>query len=188
MSTYLKRKIRRLTNEISEIEETFYGLSDDLDLRAGMLERKRDDIIRSIVLQYHTAIEDMLNSILMCRILKVKRGDLGNKMRSKKAKELYGMLHGGRSMGFDMKLHLAVVHGVLTEKYLDKLAILNGLRNKCSHNWLLKATVRKGKRPKDKKPPLLKFNNRDLHQIETIKEFEKEYGAVYLALYMKYAD
>jgi len=109
-------------------------------------------------------------------------------MRNKKAKELYGMLYGGKSMGFDMKLRFAIVNGVLTEKYAQKLTILNGLRNKCSHNWLLKTTIRRGKKPKDKKPPLLKFNSRDLHNVNVLKEFEKEFGAVYLHLYMKYAD
>ena len=46
--SYLKRKIGRLTREIAEIDKHFYLFNEDDDpvLHAGMLERKRDDIIR----------------------------------------------------------------------------------------------------------------------------------------------
>ena len=55
--------ISRLNREISEIDKAIY-LSDQTDrvLMAGMLERKRDDIVRSAVLQLHTSIEDLLTS------------------------------------------------------------------------------------------------------------------------------
>jgi len=43
-------KIARLTREIAEIDEFFYKVKDRLPY-AGMLERKRDDMVRSTVLQ-----------------------------------------------------------------------------------------------------------------------------------------
>ena len=52
-------KINRLTREIEEIDSYFYRANekDDSESHAGMLERKRDDMVRGIVLQIHTAIE-----------------------------------------------------------------------------------------------------------------------------------
>ena len=54
--------ITRLTREIAEIDKFFYRSNENEDrvLYAGMLERKRDDMVRSAVLQMHTAIEDLL--------------------------------------------------------------------------------------------------------------------------------
>jgi hypothetical protein len=40
---------------------------EDQVLVAGMLERKRDDIVRSAVLQLHTSIEDMPTHFEFCR-------------------------------------------------------------------------------------------------------------------------
>jgi hypothetical protein len=64
--------IKRLTCEIKEIDNFFYGFNedegDDRLLYAGMLERKRDDMIRSAVLQMHTAIEHLLNSYITLQI------------------------------------------------------------------------------------------------------------------------
>src|SRR5262245_2184894 len=37
-----------------------------------MLEWKRDDIVRCAVLQLHTAIEDVLNSAIICHVLVVR--------------------------------------------------------------------------------------------------------------------
>jgi hypothetical protein len=67
-------------------------------------------------------------------------------------------------------------------------AELNTLRNKCSHNWLLKAPVRRGKRPKQKKPPLLLYRGRDLHNVDVLEEFLAEYDPIYYKLFGKYID
>ena len=58
-SKSVEAAIKRLTREIDEIDDFFYKPSenDDRLLHAGMLERKRDDMVRSTVLQMHTAIE-----------------------------------------------------------------------------------------------------------------------------------
>jgi hypothetical protein len=184
----VEAKIRRLTREITAIDEVFYrgNENEDRALYAGMLERKRDDLVRSAVLQMHTAIEDPLNSMIVCLILKVKPEDRKRKQRSHSAPALRKMLFGGGSLGFDMKLNFAVALGLLTERTKEKLAVLNSLRNKCSHNWLLKAPVRHGKRPKQKKPPLLVYNGRDLHNVDALKEFTAEYGPIYYRIFLKY--
>jgi hypothetical protein len=139
----VEAKITRLTREIAEIDELFYTANKDEDryLYAGMLERKRDDMVRSTILQTHTAIEDILNSLIICRVLNAKPEDRSRKIRSKSGRALRKMLFGAGSIGFDMKLNFAVVLRLLNANTKAKLEVLNTLRNKCSHNWLLKAPV-----------------------------------------------
>lgn len=184
----VEAKIQRLTREIAAIDEFFYRGNEEEDraLYAGMLERKRDDMVRSAILQMHTAIEDLLNSMIVCLILGAKPEDRGSKQRSHAARALRKMLFGAGSLGFDMKLNFAVALGLLPEKTKEKLTNLNSLRNKCSHNWLLKAPVRRGKRPKQKKPPLLMYNGRDLHSVDALKDFAAEYGSIYYKLFLKF--
>ncbi len=84
-----------------------------------------------------------------------------------------------------MKLNLALALRLIGAKMKDRLLVLNTLRNKCSHNWILKAPVRRGRRPAQKKPPLLLYEGRDLHHVATLKDFAIEYGAIYLKLFQK---
>jgi len=180
--------IARLTREIEEIDEYFYASNknDDPVLYAGMLERKRDDIIRGVVSQLHTAIEDILNGIIVCRVLNVQLDQNRRKTRGRSAQALRKVLFGAGSVGFEMKLNLAVALRLLDTRTKAKLVELNALRNRCSHNWLLKATVRRGRRPQQKKPPLLSFRSRDLHRVTVFKEFSDEYGRLYVRLFAKY--
>jgi hypothetical protein len=180
--------IKRLTREIKEIDNFFYGFNEDEDddrlLYAGMLERKRDDMIRSAVLQMHTAIEHLLNSYITLQITGETRR---RSPRSKSARALHKMLHGGGSIGFEMKLNLALALRLINSKIKERLVLLNTLRNKCSHNWVLRVPVRYGKRPARRKPPLLLYEGRDLHNTAVLKDFVSEYGAIYLKLYGKWA-
>src|ERR1700738_3888222 len=133
----IETKITRLTREIAEIDQFFYRVNENEDrlLYAGMLERKRDDMVRSTVLQMHTAIEDILNGQIICRLLNAKPENRASKMRSKSGIALRRMLFGAGSIGFDMKLNFAVALGLLNESTKKKLMVLNTLRNKCGHNW-----------------------------------------------------
>ncbi len=184
----VETKIRRLTGEITKIDDVFYNVNETEDrvLYAGMLERKRDDMVRSAVLQMHTAIEDLLNSFIVCRTLNVKPEHRADRMRSKTAMALLSMLTGPRSIGFEMKLNFAFVLGLLNSRTKDRLIELNTLRNRCSHNWLLKAPLRRGRAPKKKKPPLLRYDGRDLHNVNVVKDFVAEYGVIYAKLFAKY--
>jgi len=184
----VENKIKRLTGEIKKIDDIFYNVNetDDRVLYAGMLERKRDDMVRSAVLQMHTAIEDLLNSFILCRALNVRPENRSARMRSKTAKALLSMLAGPRSIGFEMKLNLAFVLGILNSKVQSRLVELNSLRNRCSHNWILKAPLRRGKAPKKKKPPLLRYNGSDLHEVSVIEDFVGEYGTIYAKLFARY--
>jgi hypothetical protein len=155
----VEAKIARLILEMAKINECFYEINtEDRVGYAGMLERKRDDMVRSIVLQMHTAIDDLLTSLVICGILKIKRclGNDRNQTRSKPALALRRIFL-GTGVGFDTKLNVAVTLGVFNQVTKGKLTVLNTLRNKCSHNWILKAPVRRGKRPHEKKLPLLSY-------------------------------
>jgi hypothetical protein len=186
----IETKIVRLTREIAQIDKHFYHSEKDGDrqLYAGMLERKRDDMVRSAVLQLHTAIEDILNSTIICCVLDAKPENRIRKIGSVAGKALRKMLFGAGSIGFDMKLNLAVALRVLDAPTKTKLMELNSLRNKCSHNWLLKIPVRHGKRPKQKKPPLLFYRGHDLHTVATLKEFTGDFGIIYAKMFAKYVE
>jgi hypothetical protein len=141
---YIDRKISRLNREIAKIDAAFYAFEEqrDRDLHASMLERKRDDLVRAAVLQLHTATEDLLNVYIMRTVLQGKKG------RSHAAKALQRMVYGAGSLGFDMKLNVAVALGLIKPSLREQLMELNTIRNKCSHNWLLNVRVRRGKRPR----------------------------------------
>ena len=111
----LEAKISRLTREIAAIDRFFYLVNENEDrvLYAGMLERKRDDMVRATVLQLHTAIEDILNTGILCSVLSVKPENRMAKMRSRPARALRKMLFGAGSLGFDMKLNFAVALGLM---------------------------------------------------------------------------
>jgi hypothetical protein len=182
-------KINRLSREIAAIDRFFYGVSEndeDRSLHAGMLERKRDDMVRAAVLQLHTSIEDLLNTGIICRVLNVKPGGRMSKMGSVPARAVRKMLFGAGSLGFDMKLNFAVSLGVMTTTTQKQLAELNILRNKCGHNWLLRVPVRRGRRRGQKKPPLLLYRGQDLHKVAVLEQCVGWYTAIYLKLFMKY--
>jgi hypothetical protein len=151
-----------------------------------MLERKRDDIVRAAVLQLHTGIEDLLDQHITFAIVGRTRR---RPARSQAARSLRSLLVGAGSIGFDRKLTLALALRVITRATRDRLQVLNTLRNKCSHNWLLNVPTRYGRRPAQKKPPLLLYDGRDLHTIAALKDFVDEFGGgIYRKLFIKYLD
>src|SRR5579859_2896467 len=149
----VEKKILRLTRAINEIDEYFYMPTRESDrvAHACMLERKRDDMVRVCVLQLHTAIEDVLNSLIICRVLDTNPEERLRKIRGIPGHALHQLLFGAGSLGFDNKLNLAVSLRLISATIRDRLKEFNTLRNKCSHNWILKATIRRGKRPAQKK-------------------------------------
>jgi hypothetical protein len=157
--SYLRRKISRLEREICSIDEMFYLTEKDGDpaQQAGMLERKRDDMIRAAVLQLHTSIESILDEHIMCHMLGVPAHGRMRLMPTPRGKALRKLLVSAEGLGFDQKLDLAVALRIVSDKRRKRLAILNTQRNRCSHFWLLKMPVRKGRRPRQQKPPLLLY-------------------------------
>lgn len=186
-SNAVKRKsarLRRQIKKIDAIDTSFYGEADDTDVgddfvSVWVLERKYDDRLRAIVLHLHTRIETHLNIRIMNRIL----GGQGRRTtRNNVARALQKLLYGRGSLGFDGKLNLAVAIGLMNSKTRGRLAELNGLRNKCSHHWLLNVPLRRGRKPKEKKPPLLIYRGRNLHKDDVLNEFLIEYIDISLGI------
>lgn len=149
-----ERKARRLANEIREIESMMYDVTGgDAMERCYMAERKRDDIVRAVVIQLHTAIEDLLDNWLKCHLLGCSGTELLKVARSRRqaSRFLDTVLSGGRSIRFDAKIRLMVGLGMINRPMYNKLVELNEIRNKCSHHWLLNAPIRKGLKPTQKK-------------------------------------
>ncbi len=178
--------IKRLTREIDEFDRYFYGRHEQGDrvAYAGMLERKRDDMVRSAVLQLHTAIEDMLNAVISRLVTGHRRPSLRNHADQAVRK----MLFGGGSLGFEMKLNLAVALRLVSNKTRNRLTLMNSLRNKYSHNWVLNVAVRQGRRPAQRKMPLLVYDGRNLHNVDVLKDFVSEYGDIYAKLFSRFVD
>jgi hypothetical protein len=183
-----EQTIRRLNKEIREIEGALYQSDDDPVLIAGMLERKRDDIVRSTVLQLHTAIEDLLTQLILYCALDITDKKLKHRLASERGNAFRRMLYDRESLGFDMKLNFAVGLGLISPPLRKQLMELNTMRNKCSHHWVLNRVVRRGKRPKQLKPPLLQFRGQDLHKVAVLKDFISEFSGVYVRLYAKWVQ
>ena len=65
MSTAKKRKLANITADIARIEKSFFLSEDpDLDQRYFELKRKRQHLLRSIVLELHLSIEDLITVAL----------------------------------------------------------------------------------------------------------------------------
>jgi plasmid replication initiation protein len=186
---FVDARIKRLTKEISEIEEVLYGFAnqDRMEI-AALLEGKRDDMVRAAVLQIHTQIDDYLTQVILYCVLNITDTKYKHRLRGDKARAFRRLLYGGGSIGFDTKLNLAVGLGLVSEGLRKKLMELNTLRNKCSHNWQLRKVVRRGKKPTQKKPPLLLFRERNLHDVAVLKDFVGEYVAIYLRLYLRWTQ
>lgn len=144
--SYLRRKISRLEREIASIDEVFYLLKKEGNpaQHASMLERKRDDMVRAAVLQLHTSIENILDEQMMCHILGVPAHRRMKLMPTRPGKALRRLLTTAEGLGFDQKLDLAVALRIASDKRRKRLAILNTLRNRCSHFWLLKVPCERG--------------------------------------------
>jgi hypothetical protein len=185
----VQQAIKRLNREIAEIDAAMYPPDqDDPVLLAGSLEHKRDDIVRSSVLQLHTAIEDLLTQLILYCALGITEPKLKHRLSSERGKAFRRMLYDRDSLGFDMKLNFAVGLGLLSPAARKQLMELNTIRNRCSHNWVLNRPIRRGKRPAQLKPPLLQFRGKDLHKVPVIKDFISEFITAYLRLYARWVQ
>jgi hypothetical protein len=184
-----QKATERLSKEIEEIDAAFYAPGgNDPVLIAGILERKRDDVVRSAVFQLHTSIEDLLSLLILYCVLGITDKKLKHRLSSERGKAFRRMLYDRESLGFDMKLNFAVGLGLITPAGRKQLIELNTMRNRCGHNWVLSRAVRRGRTPAQLKPPLLNFRGKDLHKVAAIKEFISEFTVVYLRLYAKWVQ
>lgn len=177
----IERNIRRLEREIAEIDVFVYPPDDgDRALHLGMLERKRDDTVRAAVLQIHTAIEDVLTTLLLQRALDLPIEDRQVTQRSKSGKAMEKLISG---FTYDKKVELAFALRLFRQNTKTKLNEIGALRNKCAHNWLLNVRLRRGRPRQGRKPPLLQYGGKNLHRVDVLKEFMSVYAGVYIRLW-----
>ncbi len=129
----VERTIKRLTKEIAELDELFYGThrTSDRFLYASMLEHKRDDFVRGAVLQLHTSIEDILSELISSALLGIKprqRLRRARALRTRRGHKAIELLAGGRALGFAHQVQLAASLGITAKPMEEKLLVLNTLR------------------------------------------------------------
>ena len=166
MSAAQKRKLIKITADLARIEQSFFEAEDpDLDQRYFELKRKRDHLLRSIVLELHLSIEDIITGAIGNALLR------GRLIRSPVGHTIRDLLQDDHPIGFRHKLMLARAMGLITPTGLKDLSELNSIRNRFSHNWSLnKTTRRKTKRSKPKKP-LLRWRVKNLYKTDDFIDF-----------------
>lgn len=179
----VEARIRKLTREIDEIDGFFYGSNKEKNRFGymGMLERKRDDIVRSVVLQLHTAIEELMTDGLFDWILGTKHLKSRRKRRATRRGQALERMMG--RLGFDAKLDFAVVTNLFRPKMVERLRELNRMRNKCAHHWILDTPNRRSGQARGKRPRLLTSGGRDLHNGTVLREFVSEFGHAYFLIF-----
>jgi hypothetical protein len=181
----LNKKSREITDEIREINDLLYNVeTKDIEQRYFMLERQRDDVVRSFVLQFHTAIEDLMDTWLKSVLLEVKAEDVNSVGRTRRA-AARATSEFLRSIGFENKVKLLLAFRLIRQPLVQNLLELNRIRNKCGHNWLLKVHVRRGIKPWAPKRPLLQFRGQNLYEVTVLQEFGGVYGPLYARLFAR---
>lgn len=182
----VQRQIAKALEDFETIHSFIHPLNDaDPKLNLYNARSRREDAVRLTVLQMSLAIEDMLVSLFW-------RVFAGHNPNSKKRKrksegiprELDEMLTSGR-MGFEAKIKLARIVGVITKKQQSKLDVLRSLRNKCAHHWMLDVVRKRGDRVRPTKR-LLEYEGRNLFDLKVLEEFMRVYSGVYLKLFERY--
>jgi hypothetical protein len=149
MSTAKKRKITKITADIARVEKSFFQSEDpDLDQRYFELKRKRQHLLRSIVLELHLSIEDLITVAVGNALLR------GRPIRSPAGQTIRDLLQDDRPLGFRHKLMLAGSLNLVTRAEFADLAELNTIRNRCSHTWSLDKITRRKLKPSKPKRPL----------------------------------
>jgi len=92
-------------------------------------------------------------------------------------REAQAFVSGGTSIGFVRKATLLRMLKLISKKTFNALLILNALRNRCGHVWIL----REGKGKKWARHTLA-FKGQNLFDAETLAEFVGDYNDVFLKL------
>ena len=184
----IEGRIKRVSTEIEEIESYFYGgTREDIETRLYLLQLKRENVIRSIVLELHLALEDLITSWLKSYLLNCRPRSLDRALRRRTilTRNVDDFLGGDAPIGFAKKLSLARLTGFVGGATYSKLRDLNKLRNRCSHNWLLNIVIRRGVKRRKSKKHLLEFRGLNLYEVGPFKEFTREFASLYYKLFSR---
>jgi len=138
MTSSKAKRISKISADIARIEKSFFR-SDDPDLRQRYyeLQRKREHLLRSIILELHLSIENIITGAIGNELLQ------GRLIRSPAGHAIRDLLEDDHALGFRHKLLLARSLNLITRAEFTDLAELNTVRNRCSHNWQLNKVTRK---------------------------------------------
>lgn len=181
MSGELKQKITKITADIARIEESFFTADkDDLGQRYFELQRKREHLLRSMILELHLATEDIITGAVGNALLR------GRPIRSPVGQTIRDLLQDERSLGFLHKVMLARTLGIVTLAQFNDLIELNTVRNRCSHNWQLNRLIRRKLKPTKPKRPLLRWRGRNLYETDAFLDFIGYFTRHYLRLWLRH--
>ena len=192
ITPYKRRRIRRLSEDISEIEAHHYQFvevyDNDPDAQIHALQLKKTLLIRSLVIETHLAIEEMLDSAIKNKIYLIN--SKSKKPDAIKAREYFyhrfddaeGFFSGGGSIGFKRKIILLRLLGVIGKRLYEDLEKLNSLRNRCGHHWIIDTVVRRGVRREKPKKYVLTFEGENLFSPASMVSFLSKYSDIYLKL------
>lgn len=179
-----ERAVRRALKDVETIHSFIYPLDyGDIETKLAMAKARRQDAVRTSVLQMSLAIESVLDGLFARAFLGYEPGERKGRI-GKRAKELQELLEGGR-FGFESKLRLARVLSLVTKDQHSKLDKLRALRNKCAHHWILDVIRKQGRKPRVTKR-LLEFEGRNLFDLNVLRDFMWVYSRIYLKLISKY--
>ena len=180
-ATTRERQIAKISADIARIENEVF-LTGDLDphQRYYELQRKRDHLLRSVILEIHLSIEDLITGALGKALLQ------GKPVRSATGQAIRDLLEDEHSLGFRHRLLLARSMKLITRKEFTDLAELNTVRNRCSHSWRLNKITRRKIKPAKPKKPLLRFRGTDLYKTDAFLKFAGLFTKHYLKLYRRH--
>lgn len=181
----IKREIRRTLEEVERIQSLLYHVDDkDQQLNLDNARSRKEDAVRASVITINLAMESMLDDLFRRFFLGYRPASKKRKRpRGKRAKELDELLVGPRALGFEAKLRLARVAGIITKRQAGELGQPNKLRNKCSHRWALNVTKRKKRAQKPM--PLLEYKGQSLFKLDALESLYRESGPAYMSMFGK---
>jgi hypothetical protein len=181
LSEAKKRRIAEITADIARIEKSFFTVEDaGLDQQYFELKRKREHLLRCIILELHLSIESILTGALGNALLQ------GRPIRSPIGHTIRDLLEDEYPIGFRHKLMLARSMGLITRTEFTDLAELNAIRNKCSHTWSLNKITRRKINPSKPKKPLLRYRGTNLYETDAFVSFIGHFTTHYLRLWKRY--
>lgn len=173
--------IIKVSKDIDRIELAFFQPGDaSLDQRRFALVRKREHLLRSIILELHLSIEDIMTGAIGIALLR------GRPIRSPTGQTIRDLLQEDRSIGFRHKLMLARSLGIVTHAEFNDFGELNTVRNRCSHNWQLSRIIRRRLKPSKPKRPLLRWRGNNLYNTDAFLDFAGHFERLYLKLWLRY--
>ncbi len=151
------------------------------EARYKNLVEYRDEVIRGFVIYVQLALEDVLRELVLELI---RQTSIYPKVRS--SKEMLKWVDGKNLLEWCLMLE------IINKKQFNQLQILNTVRNRCAHNWLIslpkykKSTNKNGKVKKWKKEPLVRFHGKNLLNPGVLKDvFIPIYAPMYRRLFLK---